>query len=189
MLDKKVILPKFKTNIKCPICGKELYTSNDPEITFNCLSCSRDFNSNDITNVETGIFEVYFPLLVTEYNENTRKITTITNKAKSIYCVYDNIRHIVNVGWNIYVSKDRVYLPSDELIRETALQMSKLLKPVLSISELEEQRKNKFDELMTCIKEVLKLEPIEYDSYKEEDVYAELHNLRKTLTEYGLSEN
>ena len=186
MLNKKVLLTKFKTNLKCPVCGKELYTSEDPDDTFSCSTCGGIFSSNNIQKVDTGILEVYVPLNLLVYNENIKKINSAANKSKSAYCVYDSIRGMLNIGWNIYQSKEKVYLPSDEYIRDISIQMSTYFKPVLSIAEVEDQRKQGFDNLVECIKEVLKLEPIEYDSYQEEDLYAELHTLRKMINEYRL---
>lgn len=95
----------LKTNLCCPKCGKELYTSDIEGYPFVCLECDENFygietrKPKDNENSQDTKYKLYIPITEEKYKEflvkyeNHRMMADILKRYEKIYRIIDSITY------------------------------------------------------------------------------------------------
>lgn len=109
----------YKTNAKCPNCGKSLVTSDIRGYGFLCKDCDENFYTFEVIE-DSELSEISVPMTEDIFSEKQDTFNSLAEKYSLSFLGYDNELGVADFGWE--------YFPDCITINNLVKQIGKIIR-------------------------------------------------------------
>lgn len=133
----------FRTNARCPRCGRRLHTTDVFEYGFVCLYCDENMYVFEVRDLDSAFLKIRISMPAEVYERMEEKLLKIVETYACDFLSHDNDCNIMDIGWDVY--KDSYvspHLPSDKLLYQVTDQLEQLVRETFASTSSTIKRKD-----------------------------------------------